>query len=454
MVTFRADIDRGGFFRASTVLVSGTAVGQALVLLALPVLTRLYSPEDFSVLAVFVAFLAMFSVISCLRLEVAIPISETDLEAANLLALALCLALISALLVGIGVYCFGPWLFQTFGQPQLTAFGWLLPLGVWLAGSYAAFLFWGTRKKRFATIARTRVLQAGSGVGTMLGLGFLGAGPIGLFLGHMLLSGAGAMTLGWKLLRAERDALKGISLRRMGAALQKYRRFPQYASLETFAEHAATHLAIVLIAALALGPEAGFVLLAMRALGAPVNMIANALRQVFISQAADEARAGRLPDFTAHILKIAALVTIGPLVFVAIIAPDAFAVIFGEQWRRAGELVLWMMPWFVLKLLSAPVAMVMHVLRMQRAMLVLMLSGLCLRIAMTLGAYAIDAAYIAEGYAISGMVVYLLALSVYLRVARAPVAQLLLIARSAGLSLLIGLIAGVVALSIIARIGL
>lgn len=407
-------VRRQGFVRSAGILVGGTATAQALTVLALPLLTRLYTPEDFSLLAVYVAMLTMVSVIACLRLEIAIPIPEDDTEAANLLALGFIFASLSALIAAAVVVFFGTAFFQAVGQPQMQRFGWLLPLGIWLAGSYAAFQFWSTRKKRFPAIAMTRMTQAGSGLAAQLGLGLVGVGAVGLMLGHALMAGAGIINLAWRSLRMDRSILRTISLHRMAEALGKYRKFPQYSTFESLANVAAIQLPVILIAALAVGPEAGFVLLAMRAMGIPVTLIGGATGQVYLSHAREEMNKGRLPEFTTEVLSSLARIGIAPLVFIAVIAPPAFAVVFGEEWRRAGELVMWMTPWFVFKLLSSPVSMVMHVRMMQRTMLVLMVAGLLVRISMTFGASVLNPVYIAEGYALSGAVFYLVAFVVYL----------------------------------------
>lgn len=412
-----AAIRRNSFVRSAGVLVGGTAAAQALTILALPVLTRLYSPEEFSILAVYIALLTMISVIACLRLEVAIPLPQDDAEAANLLALALGLALGSALLVGVCVFAFGGWFFGALGQPHLRPYGWLLPFGVWLAGSYAALQFWSTRKKRFSTIARTRMMQAGSGLGAQLGLGWAGAGPVGLLLGHALMAGAGGVNLARQAWRRDRPVLRGISRAGMAQALWQYRRFPQYSTWEALANNAAIQVPMILIAALAIGPEAGFVLLAMRALGTPVTLVGGAVAQVYLSRAPEEMRAGRLPEFTTDVLKGLARVAVAPLVLIAVIAPPVFALVFGEEWRRAGELVMWMMPWFVLKLLSSPVSMVMHVRMMQRAMLGLNVFGFVLRLSMFLGANQFFSGYEAEAYALSGGIFYGIAFLIFSRAA-------------------------------------
>ena len=437
-----SQVSRNKFARAASVLVGGTAAAQALTILALPILTRIYSPEEFSLLAVYVALLTMLSVVSCLRLEIAIPLPEDDDEAINLLALALSLAAIFASLILLGMLACGPALFELMGQPRLEPYGWLFPAGVWLAGSYAALQYWATRKHRFSIIAGTRIKQSSSGLVTQLGLGWVGAGPVGLLIGHALTAGSGVMGLAWQTWRKDRTLLTKISSKGMIAAFRNYRRFPLYSTLEALANTAAIQAPVFLIATLAAGPEAGFVLLATRALGTPVTLIGSAVSQVYLTRASTEMRSGQLSAFTTSVLLGLAKVGVAPLCFLAVIAPSFFALIFGDEWRRAGELVAWMVPWFVLKLMSSPVSMVMHVKMMQRAMLVLMVVGLFIRLFITMGAYVFDQKLIAQGYALSGAVHYLLAFSVYVYCADASFKDVWRIIMTLFFFSAIGLLAG------------
>lgn len=48
-------LPKNRFARSVSILAGGTAAGQAIVVLASPLLTRLYSPEDFGLLAVYAA---------------------------------------------------------------------------------------------------------------------------------------------------------------------------------------------------------------------------------------------------------------------------------------------------------------------------------------------------------------------------------------------------------------
>lgn len=420
MMGIRAKLEairRNGFVRSASVLVGGTAAAQALTILALPILTRLYSPEEFSILAVYIALLTMVSVIACLRLEIAIPLPEDDTEAANLLALALGLALVTALLVGAFVIAFGPWFFDALGQPQLQPYGWLLPFGVWLAGSYAAMQFWSTRKKRFATIARTRMMQAGSGLTAQLGLGWAGAGPVGLLVGHALMAGAGVVNLARQTWRSDRPALNGISRDGMVQALSKHRRFPLYSTWDGLATNASIQIPLLLVAFFALGPEAGFLMLALRVIGAPLQLIGAAVSQVYLSGAAEDWRRDVLREKTYTIVRNIFLFVSLPILAATAIAAPYFSVIFGNEWARAGVVALWLAPMFAIRVIVNPISMVMNVVGKQREMMFLKFLGLLARVGAVLLA-ALTHGPMVEVYAVASACVYFLFFFVFMHASR------------------------------------
>jgi O-antigen/teichoic acid export membrane protein len=394
------------FVRSTAALTGGTAVAQILTVAALPFLTRLYSPHDFSLLAVYLSLLGMVSVIACLRLEIAIPLPEKDEDAAQLLALSRGSALLVATVVGVPSWLWRHQLATLAGAPDLAPYLWLLPLGTWLAGSYAALQYWASRKKRFTAVARTRMVQAGTGIGAQVALGAAGTAPFGLLFGHMLYGGAGALGLARQAWRQDRTAIRAVDWRHMRARFWEYRRFPQYSTFEAAANSAAIQLPVILIAALAAGPEAGFVLLASRAMGAPMQLVGSAVSQVYLSSAPEEMRAGRLRSFTLGTLGGLAKLGIAPLLVAGVIAPPVFALVFGEEWRRAGELVQWMTPWFILQFLASPVSMVLHVTGRQRTAAALQITGLLLRSGAVLLASFVLGGYEAEAYAVSGAVFY------------------------------------------------
>ena len=128
--------------------------------------------------------------------------------------------------------------------------------------------------------------------------------------------------------------------------------------------------------------------------------------------------------FTTTILGGLLKTGIGPLIFGALLAPDLFAKVFGEEWRRAGVLMAWMTPWFVMQFLASPVSMALHVANRQRAALLLQLFGVVVRVAAVYGTSLVATGMISEAYAVSGFVFYLVYLVVVLDVLHVRVSDI------------------------------
>lgn len=402
---------KGRYIRNIGVLVGGTAFSQLLAILALPFLTRLYTPEDFGVLAVYISILSIISVIACLRFEIAIPLPKKEKDAVALLFLAIISIIIVTLLTILGVSLFSNLILQA-TDDKLAGFLWLIPIGVFFAGIYSALQYWATRKKAFPLIAKTRMTQAISGNGTQLVFGFFNFGAIGLLLGQLLNVGAGIFGLLRYLLKNHLNLLQSIKLRRLKVVSKRYDRFPKYSTWEAFANTGAIQIPIILIAYYVIDAEAGFIMLAMRLLSAPMGLIGGAVSQVYLAEGANHYHNGTLKLFTYQTIKNLAKVGILPLLFATIAAPFLIPFIFGEEWRRTGILISWMTPWFFMQFITSPVSMALHITGNQKVALALQIFGALLRVGIVIlvGIYFTN--NIGESYAISGFLFYSLYLCI------------------------------------------
>ena len=176
----------GAFTRHVATLASGTAAGQLLLVLALPALTRLYSPADYGALAVYSSTLTVLLVLASLRFEVAIPLPEDDQVAGSLLGLSLLALGAVTLLVSLFVWLAGDALVALTKVPVLRPYLWLLPVGLAGAGAFQALSYWAIRRRSFGRIARAKVTQGVGQVAAQIGLGLLGAGAPGLLVGDVI----------------------------------------------------------------------------------------------------------------------------------------------------------------------------------------------------------------------------------------------------------------------------
>lgn len=391
--------------RDTAKLVSGTAGGRLILLLSLPVVTRLYDPEGFRLLAVFTALVGTFSVIACLRTEIAVPLAENDDDAANLLAIALT-SLVGVTLVLLALASTAPALIAGWvGTPEIAPYLWLVALSVGLTASYMALQFWATRMRRFGIIARTRVGQAAAGAGTMIGMGWLGFAPVGLLLGNMLSLGAGSLSLAVQAWRNDREQLRLVSWKRMSETFRQYKRYPIFSTPEALANIAGVQIPILIIAALS-GSEAGQLFLAMQVMAAPLALVGASVGQVYASRATEELRNGTLYGFTAKMMRRLFLIGVGPMALAAIAAPFVFPIVFGAEWARAGVVVAWIAPWMLLQLMVSPVSMGLHVAGHQRTAMLLQFSGVFIRVVPLLFATRYAPAWSVEVFALTGIAFY------------------------------------------------
>ena len=414
-----------GLIRSVGVLVGGAAFSQLLILISLPILTRIYSPEDFSVLAVFSSVALIVSGAACLRFEVAVPLPRRESDAINVLALAL----LSAVFVAFSMLLLLLFLFLIHEAgwvvvPAFSEYLWLLPVGVFFAGIYNAFQFWEARKKNFTLIARTRIYQAVAAISLQSLFGLLGMAPMGLILGQVLSSGVGVGSFFKSFRNNNKKLVSTVNPVKMRLLLRRYDSFPKYSTLDSIANNSGIQMPLIIIASLASGPEAGFLMLTMRAMQGPMSLVGGAVAQVYLSRAPDELRAGRLNVFTLNIITGIFKTGVGPIIFCGLVSPIAFPLFFGDEWARAGELALWIVPWLVFQIISSPISMVMHIKGMQKPMLFLTFFGLLIRCGSVYVADAFYEGYWAEFYALSSAVFYIVCLWTFAWVADIPFLRL------------------------------
>ena len=431
-----------GPVRSIGLLVGGTSAAHAITAAVMPINTRLFTPDDFAVAASFTAILAILAVVACLRFDMAIPLPEDEEEAANLLGLSCASAVAIAALVVVLLAILPASLLGRLGHPGLARYLWLLPPAALLAGLYLALQMWFVRRRAFGAIARTRVSQSVLAAASQIGLGFGGQGPLGLVVGQTANYGAASVLLGWRTMRTDRALLAHISIAGMRRAFGNAHRFLRYSVWEALANAASINVPILLIAAWAAGPEAGYLTLAIFLLQAPMAVLGTAVAQVYVSDAPTAAREGRLAEFTRSNLIGLARAATPPLAFLAIVAPSAFGLVFGAPWARAGVLVSWMAPWFLFQFLASPISTALHVLGRQRAAMLLQFAGFALRVGAVWAAARLAPGTISESYALSGFAFYALYLLVVMRVVGLPLADIVKAIRRAAPLTLAAVVAG------------
>ncbi|MBC7074993.1 MAG: oligosaccharide flippase family protein [Syntrophomonadaceae bacterium] len=358
----------GSFARNVVTLMTGTTFAQALMILVAPILTRLYSPGDFGVFALYTSILGILAVIACLRYELAIVLPKKDEDAANLLVLSIIINIGMSLLILILVALFRYPLANLLGAPELAPWLWFMPLSLLAAGMFQAFNYWSTRRKQFKRLAARQITQSTVMAGTQMGFGLVPyLGPGGLIAGNIIGQSVATGRLAGQILKEEgQPVLSSINRANIRQVISRYKDFPMYSTWLSLLNSSSALLPPLLLGYFFNPNVVGFFTLGHRVLSLPMNILGTSIAQAFFPRATEAQRHGNLDIITFEMFKRLLNLIVVPLLLFALIAPQLFAVIFGEQWAESGVYAQWICVWIIFQFISSPISTIIDVLEKQK----------------------------------------------------------------------------------------
>ncbi|GGY18572.1 O-antigen translocase [Paludibacterium paludis] len=373
---------RGAFLRSVLTLAGGATLAMAIPLLFSPLLTRLYSPNEFALLTLFVSWLSNLAVAAGGRYELAVVLPAEDRDATHLLALAMivCTALsVAALLPALAAReAIATWL----GAAELAPWLLFLPVSLWCAGAAQIWVNRNNRLRRYDANAQGRVAQALTLTAVQIAGGFAGFGVAALIIGQT--AGQAAALLGeWRRDMNERFAcFSGVSVEGLKRLAWQYREFPAVNTPHAFAVALQDSFLLWLIAHFAGTAVVGYYGLVLRVLKLPAAIVGQAVSQVIYRDLAEAHTRGRpLRPVLCKTLKLLAALAVLPFGLLAARGEWLFSLVFGSAWGEAGRLAAILAPSFFLSFACAPAFMVPMVLKRQRTSFALALGWLSANLA-------------------------------------------------------------------------
>ena len=330
-------------------LMTGTTIAQAIPIAISPVLTRLYSPEDFGILALFMAISTIFGSIASARYELAIMLPKSNSEAVNLAFLGLFITTIISVFLSIVIYFCNGFIVSQLNNEEIGMWLYFIPVVVFLMGSFNVLNYLGTRNREYKAIAKANVLKSIVLSALQLSIGFFKTGVVGLISGQIV----SQVVLNFLLVKSilkNSDMKKEISITNVFAVAKKYKTFPKYSMWAILANTSSQHLINVLISTFYSIGVLGFYSLVQKILIMPMLLLGNAVSQVFYQEATNIYH-------SKGSMKHLFIITMKKLIFLAFpifmvlffIIEDLFAFIFSEKWRIAGEYAQIILPLYFIR---------------------------------------------------------------------------------------------------------
>jgi O-antigen/teichoic acid export membrane protein len=343
------------FLRAVAVLGTGTVLAQIITIAAAPILTRLYSPADFGLAALFAAIIASITPAICGKYEVAIVVAKTVAVSRQLLGVALNVTLAVSLLALAAVLLFDSRIIALFNAERLGDWLLLVPPMLVLTGVLAGLKYYSNRMHEYQVISQAKVLMAIIAVVSSIILGIAGV-EAGLLLSTVLATG---VAVGWLSFRHRSISYRRILAwsRRNKLLAKRYRDFPLFSASSGLLDGLTLAMPVFFLSSYFSESLVGFYALMLRVAAAPLSFVAGAVSQVNLKKVADLVHQGQSvrPYFWKVTLLLATVVT--PVAVVLIMfAPSLFAWVFGEQWRAGGSYLQILMPALALRFIASTVS--------------------------------------------------------------------------------------------------
>jgi O-antigen/teichoic acid export membrane protein len=353
------------FSRNVLTLMTGTTIAQAIPIAISPILTRIYTPEDFGVFALFVAITSIFGSVASGRYELAIMLPKKDEDAINIFALGFIIIIFISLLLLFVILLFNDYLIKLLDNKEIGIWLYFVPITVFFIGFFNILNYFNNRKKQYKDIAVATIIKSIVLAVIQLSVGFFKQGASGLIGGQIISNIFANMRLIKNIIK-DKALIARISKVKIIALGKRYKNFPLISLPSNFINVLNQNLVNMLISTVYNIKTLGFYALIQKVLGVPSSLIGSAIGQVFFQQASKERQESGLAikTFTSTVIKLV-IIAIPMYGILFLIVEDLFLFVFGETWQIAGEYAKILVPLFFIRFISSTVSAINTVFEKQ-----------------------------------------------------------------------------------------
>lgn len=336
-------------------LFSANVVAQVVGILVYPILSRLYSPDDFGLFNWFVTVASVLGLIATSEYQGAVLLPKATQKAAAVVHVGLMLSIGISLLILL----LWPWsnqLADWVKVPELATYYPWLSLYVLYIGVWSMLNYWLTRRKNFTQIGIYHVTQSIVASGTKIGFGYAGILQGGLIYSTLIAPLAAISMSLWSAgKKVIRDLLKWNWSNCVEMA-KEYRKFPLFSLPRTLVNTLSNSLPTLLLIPVFGKAAIGFYGMAISLAFRPINMMNGSLYQVLYERTSMLVKE-EYPIHSIFYRYWRMVVLIGVPVFALLygIMPWLVDLFLGNSWIETSLCIRAMLPWLLCSALVGPI---------------------------------------------------------------------------------------------------
>lgn len=335
-----------------TKLLSANIIAQIIGLVVYPILTRIYSPEDFGLLNLFLSISSILVILSTAEYYNAIVLPKEEKKAISIVQVCLLLLILITILTTISIG-FSKQIASLFNTPKLAEYYWMMPIIVFTLGLWNILNYWYIRNTQYNNISSYLVSNS-----ILSSIGKICFGQAGILSGGMIYSIviAPIISLFFNLFHIK-NKLKlffTLSYKEVIKEAKTYKFFPTYSLPRSFINIFAGQLPVLLLTPIFGSHHVGLWGMALLLGFTPINVITRSIYQVLYQHISNRVNQ-QLPisyffkRFTFYVLGIG----IPCFAILYWILPDLTTFLLGKEWITTSLYIRWMLPWLLCSILTS-----------------------------------------------------------------------------------------------------
>ena len=345
--------------------VSSNILSQIIVVAFIPVLARLYKPEDFGIATLFLGIASCLVAISSLRISVTIPIADSVNEKSIGILISFILISLLALFLSFSVN-----FFEMFNSGALEGLGLVFVIYFYITainnvltntvisnGNYPYIGGAKVSSSIFLNLARLLMVYFSATDGLIYSL--LVAECFGFLI--LWLGAKDTIIKSFKVFVIDKVQFRQF--------LVKYKDYPKYQVFSQFILISSQYAPVFIMSSMFAANEVGLFVMANNLVNMPVNSIGIALSQIYLGEYRREKNRGKIFKHSLQMVFFFLVLSIPFVVLFVFFGHSLINILLGEQWAGISSIITLLIVLGTVKLCMSVISQSLNIFRAQKLQL-------------------------------------------------------------------------------------
>lgn len=336
-------------------MLSGNTLSQMIPFLVVPILTRVFTVEDFADFTNIMAIISLIGIVATGRLELAIPLPKSKEKAQNIVFTGFMITILLTLLSFI-FPLMGEQINEMYNSKNMASYMWFVPISILSYGLLGLASNWVLRMKKYERISIAKVSQSLINNGLAALLGYIGFGVYGLIIGWVISQYVNVFYLLFGHLKDIK--IKKYNLQTFNSTIKEYKDFPLVNSVHAFMDIFATQFLLFWMITTYFGnTKFGIFAMMVKYVKAPIVLVTSSVSQLFYVEASNALNENKsIKPIAFKTLKTTFLFAIPFILVLVFFGPQLFKFYLGDDYEMAGVYARCLTPMFFISFLVSPIS--------------------------------------------------------------------------------------------------